>query len=675
MPDSKIRSFLSKFDQSLDFSPANLVDWAVTGTVLTLIAKITFALGGMRPEGLETGLHLGAVLVLLHGLWLLVAPDSARRVSRLPLLFVPALLLLGIGTFFFSQAAWLAKRELLAALLAFIVLWVVVHNVRGRAQQVVFMAGLQVVGLAAVVSGLIQHFRHPDRLPLGLQLPEALQGMTTAPFGAPAPYAGLALLGLFPALAMAGSRRYSAGPRILFAYAALLFAVGIYFSFERPAWTAVAFGAICLPYFLAPSRRSRVFLYGALGLVVAAIFFAVAFDRHIRPRPGKNKPAATAQSEATQAPAEEVKRTKYPSLWAPALRLFYQSPITGVGPGSFPVKYEKFRPAGFDSRPTWAENDYIHLLAEMGVLGFLAVTAPVAYVFFLGLRFWRQQPFLVLTDAKGRRSNIARGHRMPKRSPGDRVQTPFPKMLLAGLLLALLAIAVHAVWAFHLHVPALLLWIAAYLGLIIKTAGRRRCTRAVRWFKFLVVPTAVAAGLCVWAHPLLKAAELRLDATNKIEALTREPALAKRRPVLLKQATADLLAAAELDPRNGDIWAELAYAELQRANSEAEKYREIAPQAEAYAIRALETSRDNVWYRLYLGQSYMLNNRLEEAEAVFREATSLGPNTAQGWYYLASCLSLNPAKKAEASAAAKKALELAPDNEAVKRLRRRLLIP
>ena len=70
----------------------NFIDWLVTLCLGLIILLTTLSLGGVRPDTQWAILPLFAVLLTLHGIWLAVDNTSPKRLSHIPVWFVPALI-------------------------------------------------------------------------------------------------------------------------------------------------------------------------------------------------------------------------------------------------------------------------------------------------------------------------------------------------------------------------------------------------------------------------------------------------------------------------------------------------------------------------------------------------------------------------------------------------------
>jgi O-antigen ligase len=92
--------------------------------------------------------------------------------------------------------------------------------------------------------------------------------------------------------------------------------------------------------------------------------------------------------------------TGRPSLWAAALRIFADHPVSGTGPGSFTRVYQAYQPSLLElplqSRPIGtlphAHNIFLNALAELGVFGPLCIALLLGSGLWIAYRVWREQP-------------------------------------------------------------------------------------------------------------------------------------------------------------------------------------------------------------------------------------------------------------------------------------------
>ncbi|MCS7246122.1 MAG: O-antigen ligase family protein [Thermomicrobium sp.] len=318
---------------------------------------------------------------------------TAYLLVQIASLTVAANVLYGIATIF----RWST------ALLAFLV---VIHLMANRKAATLLSYGLFLAAVAEVGFGTVQ-------AALGLAPPSfaVAAGLYRAygTFGQPNPFAGylemtgfwLAALSLwFLRYAIVLSRRYrrtrlrgfmaSASTRrtlvvvsmtaVLFGFGALVSLVGIVLSFSRGAWvgTLAGLGTLVL---LGPRVVRR--------LAVAAAFVLLAF---LLAGGWDTLPAAVrerTQQLITQAGPFDVRDVQLTGgnwavvermvHWQAAWDMFLDHPWTGVGAGNFSVAFPDYshHPL-FRIARGHAHNYYLHVLAELGIPGFVSYGAVLA---------------------------------------------------------------------------------------------------------------------------------------------------------------------------------------------------------------------------------------------------------------------------------------------------------
>ncbi len=103
--------------------------------------------------------------------------------------------------------------------------------------------------------------------------------------------------------------------------------------------------------------------------------------------------------------------------------MIQEKPFSGFGPGTFAYSFFKFQPAGIQGWYNMAHNDYVHFIAEIGIL------LPVIMVWMIIALFW--QGFLKFQS----QSQLVRG-------------------VTLGSMAGIFAILCHSFVDFNLHIPA-----------------------------------------------------------------------------------------------------------------------------------------------------------------------------------------------------------------------------
>jgi O-antigen ligase len=173
-------------------------------------------------------------------------------------------------------------------------------------------------------------------------------------------YAGLMELLVPIPLVLCLSRRVRRGPKMFFAAAALVMASTIFLSGSRGGVAAFLVQFLGLALYVGTRRRSPrlgMALGGFVllgGLVVLWLGGSTITDR-----------LATIHSEART----EISGGIRTQIARDGLHMFRERPVLGWGLGTFPTVYPRFRTFYTNLFVNQAHNDYVQLLAEMGVLG------------------------------------------------------------------------------------------------------------------------------------------------------------------------------------------------------------------------------------------------------------------------------------------------------------------
>ncbi|MBP6506768.1 MAG: O-antigen ligase family protein [Opitutaceae bacterium] len=601
----------------------------------------TLCLGGYRPETMVITSALTGILLVVHLLRRLVAPDGGVRLHPAGWYFLPFLAYAAANVIWVTPVRWLGWHDWLwwAQLLA--IFWVVLNDLRGVAARRLLLFALVLTGFVSVALAGYQFLVRPDWLMMGRQQVDQFIGRSTGPFGIPNSLAGLLLLLLPPVAALLLRRRATAMERVLSGYLVAVFAWGLILTASRGAWLGLALAVAVWP--LLAGRRSWRRRMGQV-LAVSLIIVAVGTTIYLA------APKMRARFDALVQDAGEKTR---PIMWRGAWQLFRENPVWGSGAGSYNVLFEKHRPESYQLDSQWAHNDYLNTLSDYGAVGFGLFFGAVALVGTLGVRYARKQL----------------AHRAGTQEWQD---DPWLRQAMA---LGLLAFGLQLFVDFHLKIPALAMALAIMSGLLIPAAWPLPMRTAGRttWGTRLALGAGVLAvmvGLILWVLPHYRAEALRYasrQALDKLEGVDLE----NYRPTL-QPARARLVSAVAMDPANAQAWSDLAYVTELWAHVEPQLTKKLGVEAERQADRALAESKAVPEFWIRRAVSLDMQGRWLEAGDSLVEAMQLAPASTILWYHQAYHLSLNPVAVAQAKAAAAISLRLDPGNRAAHLLRQQL---
>lgn len=629
----------------------NFFDWLITLCLGGIIATTTIHLGGVRPDTLVVLLPLYAVLLCLHGLWLLLEHGSRRRLSYAPLWFVPVLVWMFVSIRFVTPVPWLGWYELIYALQAFIILWVLCNNVGTKAHLWTLLVICVSPVLFAVFNGVYQFFQNPETMvgaftDFPLVLPAQYLGRATGIFADPFTLAAFLLVLLPPILIAAAARRLPKIMRVFCFYNALMVMAVIIFT--QVYWAGLLMVVLVgtVPWFCYRKLKQRVFLSVlSAAVTAAALILAVSFH----PLLEKGLQRALAED------GEGVRIV----LWKEALAMVAEHPIHGVGAGAYRLAFEQSPRVSLAESPDSPHNDFLLVLSQFGIVGCLLVALPALYILWRSVNVWRKEPVgIKLHDREG-------------------VIMPPKRFFLSLGLTGFMGFALCMGTTFVFYVPAMLLYGVLLLSILIKTSFARKPTPKWSWHvRLALFALAVCSGLSfqVLAYYKLQSQSLELRATQELDHLVEMRVHLSGNAALLEAVIFRYEDALINDPNNVDALLGLSSALCQRYFRSPAEFAAYGDRAVASARRAIELS-PNYWRGwAQLGVAHAYNAQLEEAERALLKALDLAPNSSQAHYYYAAFIGVDASRREEALNYVERALTINPESPVARRLEQKLRI-
>jgi len=141
---------------------------------------------------------------------------------------------------------------------------------------------------------------------------------------------------------------------------------------------------------------------------------------------------------------DNLLREQRPTYWANAVRIFSKFPLSGSGLGTFTSLYPDVEQDGVLVRAFHAHNDYLEYLAELGLLGMSLLLGGILFLVIKSFLVWRER------------------------------RHPEVKGLALGGIVSLIAILIHSLTDFNLHIPANMLLFSAVISLTIVASFYKR---------------------------------------------------------------------------------------------------------------------------------------------------------------------------------------------------------
>ncbi len=209
------------------------------------------------------------------------------------------------------------------------------------------------------------------------------------------------------------SRKNSVRTLLLSCWGLILMLTTLLFTQGRGGWiaTAAGIGFVLLVQFLSGKYRLRAMVPIILPvLLVLAVIFLSSTDLVNR------------FNTITQQDTEDTLYGRQ-LAWNGTIEMIKANPVTGVGPGNYSKAFRGFQPPGLSGRYIYAHNDYLHFISETGIL-------------LVPIMFW-----LVYSLFAHGLSKI--------RQAGGQIRG-----VTTGAMGGIIAILVHSVSDFNLHIPA-----------------------------------------------------------------------------------------------------------------------------------------------------------------------------------------------------------------------------
>ncbi|MGD0351621.1 MAG: O-antigen ligase family protein [Verrucomicrobiota bacterium] len=570
----------------------------ILGLVLAILVFAPLAMGAVDAWAflVVQGLAVAVMLVWVLRLWL----DP-----RLQLLWPPvgwvvlAFAVYAVARYLTADIECVARLEMIQVVVYAFLFFAIGNNLyRQESVQIIsFTLIFLAMGISSyAVAQLLTHSNHV------WNLISPYPGRASGTYISPNNLAGFLEMLLPLAVAYLLVGRMNAVLRILLGYAVLIIGTGLAVTFSRGGWVAAAVGVLALLLVLAGHRNHR---WRALLLLLVLLGGGTFFVTNYL-----SKTVGYMRRVEKSANGGNLDLDVRFDIWTAAERMWRDHFWWGVGPAHYDYRFREYRPVSTQSRPDRVHNDYLNLLADWGTAGGIIVLAG-ATMFVAGLaRTW---PHV----------------RRPERDFSSGQSNRFAFFL--GATAGLLALAVHSVADFNLHIPANALVGVTLLALLssnLRYATERYWLNARLPVKILL--TIALAGGAVY----LTGQEWRRG--HETFWLAR----AERFPDYFSpQHTAALENAFAAEPMNFETAYDIGEGYRVESFNGGDNYADLAKMAMAWYARARNLDRYDAYSYLRYGMCLDWLDHHDEAETCFSQAETLDPNgyytvAVIGWHYV-----------------------------------------
>jgi O-antigen ligase len=568
----------------------------ILGLVLAILVFAPLALGaaGTWEFLVIQALTIAVMLAWAARLWISPKPQLLWP----PICWaVLAFTVYAVARYLTADLEYVARQELIQVLVCAFLFFAIINNLyRQEFSQVI---SFTLIFLAMFISGyaVYQFMTHSTRV-WNLVSPYPGRGMGT--FFSPDKFAGFLEMLLPLAVAYIIAGRIKPVTRVLLGYAALVMLAGLTVTFSRGGWAAAAAGLLTLLGILVSQRNHRI---PAILLLAVLVGGGVFFVRNYL-----SKTTSYVNRVEKLGNEHEDFLVVRGGLWTAAIQMWRDNFWWGVGPGLFDYRYPAYRSELMQGRPGHAHNDYLNLLADWGAVGGVIVLAGIAS-FAVGL---------------GKTSKCVR---RAEKDFGSGTSNRLAFFL--GASTGLLALAVHSVVDFNLHIPANAILGVTLLALL---SSNWRFATERYWLNLRLPAKALATCALAGVVAYLGCQESRRAA--EYEWLAR----AERLPDFSPERIAAWENAFAIEPDNFDTAYNIGEAYRVESFIGNPGYESLAASAMQWFQRAMKINPYDGFNDLGCGICLDWLERHDEAATYFNRADALAPNNYYvadyiGWHY------------------------------------------
>jgi O-antigen ligase len=389
----------------------------ILGLVLGILAFSPLAFGAV---------DVGPFLIVLGatGLVLLLWLARVWISEKFQFLWPPvcwvmlAFVVYAVGRYLTSDIEYVARQELLRMLTYAFLFLAIVNNLHRKEPVQIISFSLIFLGMAISCYAFYQFAANSQKVW------NVLNGYAHRGSGTyinPNHLAGFLEMILPVAAAYAMAGRVQPVTRILLGYASLVMAAGIAVTLSRGGWVAASVSSLALLAILMTQRAYRIPAGLFLVLMVGGCLVLIP-KSHIFETRAKVVYDGRIDDDARF------------TLWGPAVKLWRENLWWGVGPGHFDYRFRGVRPESLQLQPERVHNDFLNTVVDWGIAGAAVIGAGVALLSLGVISTWNHVRREYNELGSNKHSNKF--------------------AFLVGASCGLVAIALHSLVDFNMHIPA-----------------------------------------------------------------------------------------------------------------------------------------------------------------------------------------------------------------------------
>jgi O-antigen ligase len=560
---------------------------SILGLVLGILIFAPLAFGAVNAWAFLViqGLTIGVMFVWVLRLWISPKPQLLWP----PLCWVVlAFTIYAVARYFMADIEYVARHEIIQVVMYAFLFFAIVNNLYRQEHSQVISFTLIFLAMGISAYAVFQFFTHSERV---WNLAAMYAGRGTGTYISPNNLAGFLEMILPLALAYLLAGRVKPVTRILLGYSALVILAGIAVTFSRGGWMACAAALVVLFGVLICNRHHRI--PAGLLLVVLLAGGAVFFTKYlVRTGIYVQRVSRLANEQSVVTDNLDMRR----DLWIAAEQMWRDHFWWGTGPAHFNYVFPSYRPGRIQMQPDRAHNDYLNLLADWGTIGGIITLAGMTA---LGAGLWQT------------RRHVRRAEKEFSSGYSNRFA------FFLGASASLLALAVHSIVDFNLHIPANAILGVTLLALL---SSNLRFATEKYWFN-LRLPVKLLATLALVAGIFYLGIQefRRSHETIWLAHAAQLPFFSPERAATLEKAFA-------AEPQNFQTAYDIGECYRTQSFNGGNNYESLAKTAMEWFSRGMKLNPHDSYNYLSYGMCLDWLDRHDEAESYFNRADALDPN-------------------------------------------------
>ena len=413
--------------------------------VLSILILGPLALGAVRnlEFAIIEVLTLGVMGLWIARIWL----EPRPRLLWPPVCWaVLAFSLYAVGRYLYADVEYVARLELVKVLVYAALFFAIINNLHRQESIQIVTLVLLCLGMVISCYAIYQFLKGSNHV-WTLVKPYPHRGSGT--YFNPNHLAGFLEMLLPLGLAYTLTARLKPLAKIFVGYASLVILAGIGVTVSKGGWIATILALLVFFTVLIFRRSYRwpavvllVLLVGSCALAFPkSLFFQLRLKQMFTEGGNIN---------------DELRY----SVWRPTVQMWQDYPWFGVGPGLFNTRFRAYRPEGIQLSPEHTHNDYLNTLADWGAVG----TGLVAAAWLLwAFGVWQSWSSVRLSTGD-----------LGGKSGSNKFAFVF------GASIGLLAILLHSVVDFNMHIPANAILAVTLMALV---SSHLRFATESYWFR------------------------------------------------------------------------------------------------------------------------------------------------------------------------------------------------